>query len=162
MKFNTHCNLLLSCCGHARQGKKMPAVPLLMPCLLDPMFFTIKSIFCTASTNDLMINWLQKALWIRIKKQTDVRKNGKWVSMLIYFEQGEVRVGEKRWNSRGRRKEEDPDCPPLFVRVLGTPLGPARTQRGITHCTRHNDWARDWMNSASRTREWAPGLDISI
>lgn len=43
---------------------------------------------------------------------------------------GEERV---RVHSRGRPQEEQPDGPPLFVRVLGTSLRPGGTQGGIIH-----------------------------
>lgn len=36
-------------------------------------------------------------------------------------------------HSRGRPQEEHPDGPPLFVRVLGTPLRPGGTQGGVIH-----------------------------
>lgn len=45
------------------------------------------------------------------------------------------RGGEEgdRAHSRGRPQEEHPDGPPLFVRVLGTPLRPGGTQGGVIH-----------------------------
>lgn len=49
---------------------------------------------------------------------------------------GEGRRGGKegdRAHSRGRPQEEHPDGPPLFVRVLGTPLRSGGTQGGILH-----------------------------
>lgn len=85
-------------------------------------------------------NWTQ-AWWKRgiLRERQMKGEESGWVHWL-FSDQG----WEKGWNSRGRPKEEDPDCPPLFVRVLGTPLGPARTQRGITHCTRDNDGQETW------------------
>lgn len=41
--------------------------------------------------------------------------------------------GGDRAHSRGRPQKEHPDGPPLFVRVLGTPLRPGGTQGGVIH-----------------------------
>lgn len=54
------------------------------------------------------------------------------------WREGEGREGGEvgKWDrahSRGRPQEEHPDGPPLFVRVLGTPLRPGGTQGGIIH-----------------------------
>lgn len=52
---------------------------------------------------------------------------------------GNCREGLRRGggaHSRGRPQDEHPDGPPLFVRVLGTSLGPGGTQGGVIHSPR--------------------------